>query len=378
MAKPMPREEFLRRAAAVHGNTYDYSKADYRNMQTKVCIVCRKHGEFWQLPQPHLRGQGCPVCGDEKQRRTIMARYGVDNPMKAKAVQDKARATCMERYGHAWAMSSSETRAKVTATSRMKYGTDRPQSSDVVREKIKATLRARYGTENIMTLPEIKAKARRTCLKRYGTEEPLAAPEVREKIRATNMARYGGTAPMASSEVRARCMATNVARYGVPYVVQTSDVVRKTRESKAARGTFGTSESEEVLYSRLRGVFGSDDVVRQYKSDRYPFACDFYIKSRDMYIELNAAWTHGGHWFAPDDGDDASVLQLWTERGTKYYLNAIHTWTVADVRKRDVARANGLNYIVFWDSRLRDAELWLEAGCPDGRDWDVPCSWFSE
>lgn len=47
---------------SVHGDRYDYSKMVYSNVQTKIEIVCSKHGSFWQKPNAHLNGQGCPSC----------------------------------------------------------------------------------------------------------------------------------------------------------------------------------------------------------------------------------------------------------------------------------------------------------------------------
>lgn len=51
---------------SVHDNRYDYSKVEYVNYATKVCIICEEHGEFWQNVANHLRGQGCPECGRVK------------------------------------------------------------------------------------------------------------------------------------------------------------------------------------------------------------------------------------------------------------------------------------------------------------------------
>ena len=55
-------EEFIEKAIKVHGVKYDYSKVDYKNSQTKIIIVCPTHGDFKQVPNGHLRGQGCPKC----------------------------------------------------------------------------------------------------------------------------------------------------------------------------------------------------------------------------------------------------------------------------------------------------------------------------
>ena len=59
-------EEFIEKAREVHGDRFDYGKTEYKNAKTKVCIICPKHGEFWQLPIVHLRGADCLACSYEK------------------------------------------------------------------------------------------------------------------------------------------------------------------------------------------------------------------------------------------------------------------------------------------------------------------------
>jgi len=65
------KEEFVTKAKQVHGNKYDYSKIEYINSQTKVCIICPTHGEFWQRPNAHLRGRGCRLCKESHLEREI-------------------------------------------------------------------------------------------------------------------------------------------------------------------------------------------------------------------------------------------------------------------------------------------------------------------
>ena len=62
------KENFLEKAKEIHGDKYDYSNVEYVNNRTKVCIICPEHGEFWQMPDNHLHGCGCPKCGFEKTR----------------------------------------------------------------------------------------------------------------------------------------------------------------------------------------------------------------------------------------------------------------------------------------------------------------------
>ena len=55
--------EFISRANKIHGDAYDYSAAKYTLTDSKLIIICKKHGQFSQRPNSHLRGSGCPKCG---------------------------------------------------------------------------------------------------------------------------------------------------------------------------------------------------------------------------------------------------------------------------------------------------------------------------
>lgn len=65
------KAKFIEKAKNRHGDKYDYSKVEYINSTTKVCIICKEHGEFWQTPQGHVRGQGCPKCANIKRGDTF-------------------------------------------------------------------------------------------------------------------------------------------------------------------------------------------------------------------------------------------------------------------------------------------------------------------
>lgn len=66
--------EFIRKARRLHGYKYSYPNLVYVNAHTPVTIACRVHGTFTQLPNKHLSGRGCGLCGTiasaNKQRRT--------------------------------------------------------------------------------------------------------------------------------------------------------------------------------------------------------------------------------------------------------------------------------------------------------------------
>lgn len=82
MSKRKTTEEFIAEAISVKGEgVYDYSKVEYKNSKTPVIIRCLKHDYiFFQRPNDHLRGQGCPLCGDERreQPRKTLDDYKVE------------------------------------------------------------------------------------------------------------------------------------------------------------------------------------------------------------------------------------------------------------------------------------------------------------
>jgi len=58
---------FIEESKKIHGNKYDYSKVVYKNNSTKIEIICKKHGAFFQTPNAHKDNkQGCPSCKESK------------------------------------------------------------------------------------------------------------------------------------------------------------------------------------------------------------------------------------------------------------------------------------------------------------------------
>lgn len=342
-------DEFIKRAKEVHGDKYDYSKIhEYKSINDKVEIVCPVHGSFWQTPHCHVvLKQNCPKCSNESGGKK---RCGDKNVAHRDDVKQKKAETCMQRFG-----------AKTWA------------ESDEGRKKLR----------EIVTSEEVSQKMQDTCMKRYGAEmwsksdegreklhELMSSEEMRKKVADGYQQKYGSHY-MQTDEGREKArqstkyrIAGMIKRYGVAYAMQNPESKAKSWRTKIKRHTFSTSKSEQVLYTMLCDIFGKNDVVMQYiDEDRYPFYCDFYIRSKDLFIELNAHWSHGGHWFDENNESDIEQLTKWREKsrkkGSRYYYRAIEVWTHRDLLKRDTAIKNNLNYAAFWKSDLSDAQEYL-------------------
>lgn len=64
---------FVEKAVAIHGNRYNYKQSQYVNKDTKVDIICDKHGLFKQTPNNHLYNRStCPHCAQQVRNKKKM------------------------------------------------------------------------------------------------------------------------------------------------------------------------------------------------------------------------------------------------------------------------------------------------------------------
>ena len=56
---------FFQKVRNTHGETYDYSLCEFKDVRLKITIICRKHGPFEQIARVHASGSGCQRCAKE-------------------------------------------------------------------------------------------------------------------------------------------------------------------------------------------------------------------------------------------------------------------------------------------------------------------------
>ena len=87
MGRRITTEDFKERAVLKHGLYYDYSKVKCIGATEQVCIICPKHGEFWQQANVHYGGCDCPICaieGRTHEKVRIMGIYKITNKSNTK------------------------------------------------------------------------------------------------------------------------------------------------------------------------------------------------------------------------------------------------------------------------------------------------------
>lgn len=206
-------------------------------------------------------------------------------------------------------------------------------------------------------------KSKRTKFEKYGDENYSNI----EKTKLTNISKYGVPCCLGNAEIKARRNKTNRERYGVDYPLQNTEIRLRTLETGTQKGsyiigakkgyitrrknnTFNTSKAEQEIKKLLEVKFLNTKY--QYKEERYPFNCDFYIPELDLFIEYQGFW---GHCFKPFEGteEDLKYLTKLKERAekSKFWKQTIDVWTRRDVLKRETAKKNNLNWIEFFNMK---------------------------
>ena len=279
-----------------------------------TCKICGASLHFTGLPNIPFRKTCSNNCSHKlsilSMNNTINEKYGVSNISKLESVKTKKQQTCL-----------------------INYGVDNPMKYDKIKNKVKEKLKLQQK--------EIHNKIKETCLIKYGVDNTSKIDEIKQKIKNTFINKYGVDNPMKCDEIK------NKFNWHSAYINQI--------KTKRKNNSFNKSKLEDISYDLLKEKY--IDIIRQHRSELYPFNCDFYIQSLDLYIECNYGWIHGGHPYNENNKEDQLILKSWKDKNTKYYNNAIITWTIRDVNKRNTAIENKLNYIEFWN--INELKNWL-------------------
>ena len=358
-------KSFIDACNYIHGGRYRYDKTEYVRRDKKVIIICPVHGDFEQTPGNHLYGYGCALCA------------GV-NKLTPETFIAKAKKVHGEKYDYSLVTGDISSHRKVTIIC-PEHGAFQQTPTGHLSGKgcLKCTVKKRedtnikrYGVKNVTALPDTLEKIKNTTKKKYGVDYAMQSSYLSEKQQNVVAHKYGVKSFLQTNACREQFVRRCMETYGVPHHMQNKDVALKVIQTKRQNGTLNTSTVEE--YIKAFSGFES-----QYNKDaRYPYLCDFYDKDRDLFIEVNASWTHGYHWYNAEL--DADFCKKWKAKSkdSTYYANALDVFTKRDVEKRECARKNNLNYVTLWDSDGMDADLWFAMGMPLGKDWEREYSWL--
>ena len=138
-------------------------------------------------------------------------------------------------------------------------------------------------------------------------------------------------------------------------------------DTKKKLGIYGKRSKAEIrCYELIRTKYFDSD--HSYYDERYPFNCDIYIPSQDLFIECHFSQYH--HYKPFDEnciGDLVELSRLKIEADSPYFddnhhkdcIEIIKTWTGSDVLKLKTLEQNNLNYKIFYTEK--DFNKWFES-----------------
>ena len=350
-----------------------------------VCVICGNPVKFLNGKKNQLFNKTC--CKEHANmldgitvKKVLKDIYSDVN--KKQEINNKIRETCLLKYGD----EHYSNRIKAKETCLQRYGVTSPLKSEIFKQKSKDTCLQKYGVEYTGQIPEKIEKTHKACLEKYGVDSVFKVQKFRNQSLDTCIKKYASNEDDINSivnigqlkYVKDKIKNTCLEKYGVENPMQTqyyknlissilssNEIQEKIYNTKLLNNSFNISYQEDVCFDLLKEKYS--DCIRQYKSELYPFNCDFYIPSLDLYIEYNGSHYHHYHPFDINDDNDINELNRLKEKaensnahknGKKsQYDNIIYTWTILDLKKRNIAQQNNLNYIEFWN--INEVKEWI-------------------
>lgn len=315
----------------------------YKIEKRPFCPVCNKSVRWYGHSAKKLFFNTCcheheVLMRKQNIKNAVKNKYNVENVFQLQTVKNKIKSTCLE-----------------------KYGVDNPQKSDDIKKRTQDTCLKKYGHKNFGGGIIAKQKIQESLIQHFGSKEELFKHnDILSK--QTRLLKYGDPNYTNIQKSRETCL----KRYNVPCYLQSAERSKRNKEfqeksakTKHKNKTWVQSKAESIVYNTLRKIFDKGDILCQYRSELYPFNCDFYIKSLNLYIEYQGTWTHGTIPYNKDDEEHQKKVLYWLEKAAthKYYQSAIKTWTISDVNKRNIVQKNNLNYIEFWS--IDEVKNWV-------------------
>lgn len=286
--------------------------------EKQFCRICGKafyykNGQIYRIYRKIIENKQHFTCCSVHCARVLQMKI-YDNPMHHKDAVNNSKRTFMKNYG-----------------------VDNPNKCRKVREKIEQTSLQRCGYKCNFSSPDPRLNGEATCIERFGERKYMKTNDF--KIKKDNFLKKLGVENISQTKYWEDLWSNG------NFV---DNKLQKEYNTRKINNTSGPkSKSEDHCYELLKSKF--NDVIHIYfDKNRYQFKCDFYIPSKDLFIECHFHWTHGGTPFNKDNQEHLKQLEKWRSKNTQFYKTAIYVWTILDPLKLKTFIDNKLNYKIFY------------------------------
>jgi len=305
----------------------------------------------------------CPICGKKNIFRNLQSGYGY-HCSKICVLKDKnvSKKRSINSY----------------KTKEIRYGDGKYNNF----KKAQETCKLKYNNISYMHTKEFREKSKNTNITLRGVQYALQDKDVRSKCYKTRTKDGKPYINYSKSKltlekhfgknyrqiITNKIINTNIIKTGVKCIFQLKKYRDKLQLQSTKQKRYETmrrnkthcnpSKPEDNCYNLLLTKFLKDDIERSYMNDKYPFKCDFYVKSLNLYIECHFSQFHQGKPFDKNNKQDLIKLLCLQLKSLKLRKNKniknqydfmIYTWTDLDPRKLQTFKQNNLNYKIFYN-----------------------------
>lgn len=223
----------------------------------------------------------CIGCSQSKRKQTCKNNFGVEYPFQSDEIKEKRKQTYIKNYGVENPHQNKEIKEKIKQTCLLKYGVENPHQNEEIKEKAKQTLLSKYGVENAFHLEYFKEKAKQTCLLKYGVEHPLQNNYIYKKIEKTCLSKYGVRHPSQFNEI---------------HIKQQKSSLKRIHYHNSTLYYQGTYEKDflDKYYNNI-DIENGPTIKYNYEGDNNIYYSDFYIKSKNLIIEIKSDYYYKLH-----------------------------------------------------------------------------------
>ena len=358
----------------------------------KTCPICniefktRKSRKVFCSAECRVKGNHLIV---EKRKKSMLEKYGVENPLQNKEIKEKIKKTNLEKYGVENPAQNKEVYEKVKQTNLKKYGFTSATKNKDVRKKIEKTNLEKYGVKTNLMIDECKEQIKQTNLEKYGVEYPMQNKEILEKAYKTNLEKYGVMRPLQNKEILDKLKEDTNNNFGITNLSQqhikhfenyNEEFIKENfikdgyflqneflkyfnvslENISRSKKRFNISEpSKELKFKTQLKIydfiksFYDDDVLSNQQTIISPYELDIYIPDKKLAIEFDGLLFHSY-------GKSTDYIFNKTDEDKNYHL-----------RKTELCESKGIKLFHIFENEWLDPikrEIWkskikLELGC---------------
>lgn len=314
-------------------------KLEYR------CLVCDHVGSttFYHLK---TRGQGCGgKCAQQKRLDSILEHYGHELaelsgykcPLSIPSIKQKLMQTNLQNYGREWAIASDIVQDKIRRVIMDRFGVDNVFKLEYFQLKAQDTRFEKYGTIHIGAAHEVRDKINSTNVAKYGVEYPLQSIVLQQKARKTVFDRYGVDHPMKIPSIVEKSSFNSF--YRKPFLMPSG-------ETRWVQGY-------EPLYLEycLQSGYPEDNIVTgaikvprfnyQFDGKEHTYYPDVYHPDQNVIVEVKSTWTmqkdseqNIAKWEAVIDAGYGFLLKVYDDKRKDVSDRYDYVYTMIDASQR--------------------------------------------